>query len=189
MKQILSTVVVLAVLCGSAVWLHAQADAGSPGELVAVLRPTKGSKTAGTITFTQEGQSVRVKGNVRNLMPNSKHAIHIHQYGDPRGSDGTAAGGHYNPEGHEHALPDKAMRHAGDLGNLEANEQGVARINLVVDNITLMGPKNPIVGRGVVVHEKADDGGQPTGNAGGRIAVGVIGIGNPSYEAPKKEKK
>ena len=189
MKQIITTVVVLAVLATSAVWLHAQGDAAAPQELLAVLRPTKGNKTAGNITFTQEGNGVRVKGNVRNLMPNSKHAIHIHQYGDPRGTDGSSAGGHYNPEGHDHALPDKAKRHAGDLGNLEANAEGMARINLVVDNITLMGPKNPIIGRGVVVHEKADDGGQPTGNAGGRIAVGVIGIGNPEFEMPKKEKK
>lgn len=189
MKQIISTVVVLAVLAMSAVWLHAQHEHAGPQELLAVLRPTKGSKVAGNITFTQEGKGVRVKGNVRNLTPNGKHAIHIHEFGDPRGTDGTAAGGHYNPEGHPHALPEKAERHAGDLGNLEANDEGVARINLVVDNISLVGPKNPIIGRGVIVHEKVDDGGQPTGNAGGRIAVGVIGIGNPKYEAPKKEKK
>jgi len=151
-------------------------------KLVAVMRPTQGHKAAGTLNFTQTPEGVRVQGNFRNLTPNSKHAIHIHQFGDPRGTDGTAAGGHYNPEGHEHGLPTKDMRHAGDLGNLETDAEGKAKINLVVTNVSLAGMKNPIIGRGVIVHEKADDGGQPVGNAGGRIAVGVIGIANPEFK-------
>ena len=96
--------------------------------------------------------------------------------GDDTVNDGASAGGHYNPEGHEHALPEKAMRHAGDLGNLTADAMGKARLELTVDNISVAGPKNPILGRGVIIHEKVDDGGQPTGNAGGRIACGVIGV-------------
>ena len=85
-------------------------------------------------------------------------------------------GGHYNREGHPHALPDKKERHAGDLGNLQADAQGKATLDLTVDNITINGSKNPLVGRGVIVHEKKDDGSQPVGSAGGRISCGAIGL-------------
>jgi superoxide dismutase, Cu-Zn family len=80
---------------------------------------------------------------------------------------------------HPHALPDKENRHAGDFGNLESDENGNANFKLTVDNISLAGRLSPIIGRGVVVHAKLDDGSQPSGNAGDRIAVGVLGVRNP----------
>lgn len=145
--------------------------------LVSVLTPTKGSTAHGKVTFTQlDNGKVKVHAIVEGLTPNQKHAIHIHEFGDISAEDGTATGGHYNPEGHDHALPEKGMRHAGDLGNLPADASGKADYTIEVDNISLAGEKNPIVGHGVIVHAKEDDGGQPTGNAGGRIAQGVIGI-------------
>jgi Cu-Zn family superoxide dismutase len=85
-----------------------------------------------------------------------------------------AAKGHYNPEKHQHGLPDKAERHAGDLGNIEADNSGMAHLELTVDNITINGAKNPILGHAMIVHANADDGSQPTGNAGGRIGCGII---------------
>ena len=149
-------------------------------ELVAVLSPTEGNQAAGVVTFKSAGKGkVEVKANLTGLTPNSKHAIHIHQYGDLTSKDGKSAGDHYNPLGHQHALPDKKIRHAGDFGNLEADASGNATMLLVVDNISLAGRLSPIIGRGVVVHAKPDDGGQPSGNAGDRIAVGVIGVRNP----------
>jgi len=149
-------------------------------ELVAVLSPTEGNQAAGVATFKSAGKGkVEVKANLTGLTPNSKHAIHIHQYGDLTSKDGKSAGDHYNPLGHEHGLPDKKIRHAGDFGNLEADASGNATMVLVVDNISLAGRLSPIIGRGVVVHAKPDDGGQPSGNAGDRIAVGVIGVRNP----------
>ena len=149
-------------------------------ELVAVLSPTEGNQAAGVVTFTSAGKGkVEVKANVTGLSPNSKHAIHIHQYGDLTSKDGKSAGDHYNPLGHEHALPDKKVRHAGDFGNLDADANGNATMRLVVDNISLAGRLSPIIGRGVVVHAKLDDGSQPSGNAGDRIAVGVVGVRNP----------
>jgi Cu-Zn family superoxide dismutase len=69
--------------------------------------------------------------------------------------------------------------HAGDLGNLTADESGKAHLEATLTGVSLMGATNPIVGRAVIIHEKADDGGQPTGNAGGRLAQGVIGIAKP----------
>jgi Cu-Zn family superoxide dismutase len=149
-------------------------------ELVAVLSPTEGNQAAGVVTFKSAGKGkVEVKADISGLSPNSKHAIHVHQYGDLTSKDGKSAGDHYNPLGHQHALPDQKVRHAGDFGNLEADANGTATMTLVVSNISLAGQLSPIIGRGLVVHAKLDDGGQPSGNAGDRIAVGVIGVRNP----------
>jgi Cu-Zn family superoxide dismutase len=147
-------------------------------QAVAVLQPTAGSKCHGVVKFIQEGDSVKVVADVEGLTPGQKHAIHIHNFGDVTSTDGMSTGGHYNPEGHQHGLPDKDMRHAGDLGNLEADSSGKVHYELTVKNISISGAKNPILGRGVVVHAKVDDGGQPVGNAGARIANGVIGVAN-----------
>ena len=146
---------------------------------ICVLVPTAGNKASGIVTFTQAGGKVKIVADVAGLTASAKHAIHVHEFGDVTKPDGTGAGGHYNPEGHEHALPHKAMRHAGDLGNLTADADGRARYEITVDNVTINGHKNPILGRAIIVHAKADDGGQPVGNAGARIAQGVIGIANP----------
>jgi superoxide dismutase, Cu-Zn family len=149
-------------------------------ELVAVLSPTQGNQATGIVTFKPLADGkVEVEAKLAGLPPNSTHAIHIHQYGDLTSKDGKSAGDHYNPMGHEHALPDKKIRHAGDLGNLDSDQSGNATLKLIVDNISLAGRLNPIIGRGVVVHAKPDDGSQPSGNAGDRIAVGVIGVRNP----------
>jgi len=154
---------------------------------VAVLSPTKGNKTRGTVLFTPTGDGkVRVTARVTGLKPGSKHGFHVHEFGDPTAPDGTSAGGHYNPEGHEHGLPNgtAGSRHAGDFGNLEANAKGVATYNQTFDNITITAD-NAVIGRGVVVHADPDDGSQPTGNAGARIAVGVVGVANPETKLPE----
>jgi Cu-Zn family superoxide dismutase len=157
--------------------MHAQAWA-SVKQVVAVLHATAGNKCHGKVTFTQEGDSVKVVAHVEGLNPGQKHAFHIHQFGDCSSPDAMSAGGHYNPEGHEHGLPDKEQRHAGDLGNLQADDSGKAHHEITVKNVTIAGTKNPIIGRGVIVHAKPDDGRQPVGNAGARIACGVIGVAN-----------
>ncbi|HEY5770819.1 MAG TPA: superoxide dismutase family protein [Terrimicrobium sp.] len=149
-------------------------------EWVAVLSPTEGNQAAGVVTFKSAGKGkVEIKADISGLSPNSKHAIHVHQYGDLTSKDGKSAGDHYNPLGHQHALPDQKVRHAGDFGNLEADANGNATMTLVVSNISLAGQLSPVIGRALVVHAKVDDGGQPSGNAGDRIAVGVIGVRNP----------
>lgn len=156
--------------------------------LVATLMPTEGNDTKGTVTFSanseKEGVDITIKAT--GLKPNSQHAIHIHEFGDVSAPDGTSAGGHFNPDGHDHGLPDQEMRHAGDLGNLEADADGMAMKTMTVTNFTLMGLPNSILGRSVVVHEGEDKGTQPTGDAGPRIAVGVIGI--QALEMPGEKK-
>jgi Cu-Zn family superoxide dismutase len=148
-------------------------------QAVAVLHPTAGNKCHGTVRFTQQGDAVKVVAHVEGLNPGQKHAFHIHEFGDGSAPDAMSAGGHYNPEKHPHGLPHSDQRHAGDLGNLQADDNGKAHSELTVKNVTIAGLKNPIIGRGVIVHAKADDGGQPVGNAGARIACGVIGVANP----------
>lgn len=169
---------IFAALVSSMATLHA-AETTPVTKAVAVLHPTAGQRCHGVVRFTQEGGSVKVVADIEGLTPSQKHAFHIHQYGDCTAPDGTSAGGHYNPEGHQHGLPDSANRHAGDLGNVQADEQGKAHYEITVTNISIMGAKNPILGRGVIVHATVDDGGQPVGNAGARIACGVIGVANP----------
>jgi superoxide dismutase, Cu-Zn family len=158
--------------------LHA-AETAAVTNAVAVLHPTAGQQCHGVVRFTQDAESVKVVADLEGLTPSQKHAFHIHQYGDCSAPDGMSAGGHYNPEGHQHGLPEGENRHAGDLGNVQADEQGKAHYEITVTNVSIMGPKNPIIGRGVIVHAKVDDGSQPVGNAGGRIACGVIGVANP----------
>ena len=154
--------------------------AGTVHHAVAVMRPTQGNNVQGFVTFTENKGQVIVAAEILGLTPNARHAIHIHELGDARHPGGKSAGGHYNPEGHAHALPDTPTRHAGDLGNLQTNQNGSAKYHVSVKNISINGRKNPILGRSVIIHEKTDDGGQPTGNAGPRIAIGVIGIAKPN---------
>jgi len=142
---------------------------------VAVLQSTEGSKVSGRIFFTRTGAGIHVQGEVVGLTP-GKHGFHIHEFGDTTSTDGKSAGGHFNPGGQPHAGPDAEHRHAGDFGNIEAGSDGVAKFDFVDKHITLDGDKS-ILGRGVVVHAKADDlKSQPSGEAGDRMAVGVIGV-------------
>lgn len=167
-------------LAAAGLFLFAGSLSADQHSLIAVLEPTEGNDVEGHVTFTKSGDGVTIEAKVGGLEPNSRHGFHIHEFGDISAADGTSAGGHFNPEGHDHGLPDEEPRHAGDLGNLEADEDGMATMSRTVDDITLTEGANAVLGRGVVVHAKPDDGGQPTGNAGPRIAVGTIGIRNPN---------
>ena len=163
---------------------HGMPDASAaPTQAIAVLAPTAGHSCHGTLRFVQVGDKVQVTADIEGLIPNQQHAIHVHEYGDCSAPDATSAGSHYNPEGHPHGLPATAERHAGDLGNLQADAAGKAHYEITITNASIAGPLNPILGRAVIVHEKIDDGGQPVGNAGARIACGVIGIAKPPAPA------
>ncbi|ORZ07953.1 superoxide-dismutase [Lobosporangium transversale] len=136
----------------------------------------------GTIHFTQENEAapVHVQAELGGL-PQGKHGFHVHEFGD--NTNGClSAGAHFNPHGQTHGAPDAAVRHAGDLGNVTADANGKATLNITDSQIKLIGPHS-IIGRTIVVHENEDDlglGGHElsatTGNAGGRLACGVIGI-------------
>ncbi|MEP7249042.1 MAG: superoxide dismutase family protein [Spartobacteria bacterium] len=168
----------LSLLAGSLSFLAVVATAQEPTKAIAVLHPTKDSKVEGTVTFTASGDAVKIVADVTGLTP-GKHGFHIHEFGDCSSSDGKAAGGHFNPGKSPHAGHDATPRHEGDLGNLEADASGKAHLELTDKMMTMSGEKS-ILGRGVIVHEKEDDlKSQPVGNAGGRLACGVIGIAKP----------
>ena len=94
------------------------------------------SNVAGTITFEQEGSNpTNIKYSVTGLAAGS-HGFHIHEFADF--SNGCmSAGPHYNPHGKTHGGPTDEERHAGDLGNIEANEAGVAEGEMVADLVHL----------------------------------------------------
>ncbi len=148
-------------------------------QAIAVLSPTEGNATAGVVKFEQTDDEVTITAEVSGLKPNSIHGWHIHEYGDLTSLEGKATGGHYNPGNLPHALPDNPERHAGDLGNLKADETGKAQVELSVNNVSINGDQSPILGRAIIIHAQEDDGGQPTGNAGGRMAQGTIGVRQP----------
>lgn len=138
-----------------------------------ILNPTQGNKVQGVVTFTKVEGGVKIVAVVSNLTP-GQHGFHIHEFGDCSAPDGSSAGGHFNPKNVQHGAPDALERHAGDLGNLVADDHGNAHYERIDKVIRLEGP-DTIIGRSVVVHANADDfKTQPTGNAGGRQACGVI---------------
>ncbi|KAI3880785.1 hypothetical protein MKX03_034686 [Papaver bracteatum] len=135
----------------------------------------------GTIHFTQEGDApTNVTGTITGLKA-GKHGFHVHALGDTTNGC-MSTGPHFNPAGKVHGAPEDEERHAGDLGNLTVGEDGKVDVNIVDKQIPLTGP-NSIIGRAVVVHADPDDLGKgghelslTTGNAGGRIACGIIGL-------------
>jgi Cu-Zn family superoxide dismutase len=167
----------------------AMADNPSPlasvTNAIAVIQALGDSKVAGKVTFAQTPDGVAVVADVTGLTP-GKHGFHIHEFGDASDPKGLSAGGHYNPEGEMHGMPGTAHHHPGDMGNLEANADGVAHLEITLAGITLTGDKDPIIGRSIIVHANPDDGSQPTGNAGARVGIGIIGVAKaPVPAAPK----
>jgi len=157
-------------------------------EAIATLHPTEGNSAQGVVHFVWEkavepsegGHSnsgtIRVVADVEGLTPNQKHGFHIHEYGDCSAPDASSAGAHFNPLGFLHGSPEAVTRHVGDLGNLQADAEGKAHYDRLDHVITFTGVTS-IIGKSVVVHAQEDDfTSQPAGNAGKRIACGVIAI-------------
>eukprot|EP01039_Chlorochromonas_danica_P008283 gene8284-9133_t len=128
----------------------------------------------------QEEAPTTIDGTIRGLAP-GKHGLHIHVFGDF--TEGfVAAGGIFNPFGRNHGAPDDEERMVGDLGNIEADESGIANVNIEDRLVKLIGPHS-IIGRSIIVKEGEDDLGRgghefslSTGNTGARVAGGVVGI-------------
>ena len=146
-----------------------------PPRATAQFKPTKGSKAFGEATFEQVGDKVHVVIFVQGLKPGQEHGLHIHEVGDCSSGDGMSTKGHFNPHGKPHGNPGGMERHAGDLPALKANKEGRANVQVDVEGITVTPGPSSIVGRGLIVHADPDDyKTQPTGNAGARVACGVI---------------
>jgi len=104
---------------------------GSHASAVASLEPASGSSVRGSVTFTRDGDEVRVRANVSGLPPNSEHGFHIHDKGDCSSGDGMSTGGHFNPTGKPHG-PQSGEHHAGDMPSLTADGYGNATATLYV---------------------------------------------------------
>jgi Cu-Zn family superoxide dismutase len=135
------------------------------------------SKVKGTVYFEKTSHGMHIHGEITGLTP-GEHGFHVHEFG-VWSPDGMASGGHFNPAKAKHSGHDSAKRHVGDLGNIKADDHGKAVIDIDDDQMSFEGP-HCILGRGLVVHEKADDlKTDPAGNAGGRLAVAIIGVARP----------
>jgi Cu-Zn family superoxide dismutase len=144
----------------------------------AALQPTKGNKAFGEATFEQVGDKVRIVLFAQNLPPEREVGFHIHEAGDCSSGDGMSAKGHFNPFGKPHGNPQSSERHAGDLPALKVAKNGRAKLDVTVEGISIGQGPGDIVGRGLIIHADPDDyKTQPTGNAGARIACGVIKAG------------
>lgn len=162
-------------ILAAALFLSACSQGSSTGPIkraVAVVTPTGGNAVSGIVTFQETEGGVNISAEIFHLMPGD-HGFHIHEYGDISSPEGSGCGGHYNPSGKKHGAPGSKMRHAGDLGNITADNTGVGRYDQTFQDLDL----RDIVGRSVIVHEHADDfTSQPSGGAGARIGQGTIGI-------------
>ena len=140
------------------------------------LASASASLVSGRLVARPMAGGVHLTGEIGGLAPNSTHAIHIHEKGDCSAADASSAGGHFNPGGAPHGKVGAGPHHGGDMDNLVANAQGVARVDVHASGVTLGGgAANDVAGRAVVVHATADDyASQPAGNAGARVACGVI---------------
>ncbi len=153
----------------------AEAPKPEPRTLDVTIEAKSGSKLKGKATLTETDGGVHVVLAVEGVAPGGDHGAHVHEKGDCSAADGASAGGHFNPGGNEHALPTTAKRHLGDLGNLTVAKDGKGTIDITIPGANLKaGDPNSFAGKAIIVHAKKDDGGQPTGNAGGRIGCGVI---------------
>ncbi|QDV85848.1 superoxide dismutase family protein [Planctomycetes bacterium TBK1r] len=138
-----------------------------------VVRPLGDSGVEGAVTFAQKDGYVLIAAEVTGLTP-GEHGFHIHEFGECHDADGARAGGHFNPNAMPHGGPDDSRRHAGDLGNLVADREGVAKYQRK-DKLIRLNGESSILGRSVIIHADPDDfKTQPSGNAGKRIACGAI---------------
>ena len=145
---------------------------------VANLASASGSLVSGRLQVMSMGSGVHIAGDVGGLAPGSAHGFHIHEKGDCSAADASSAGGHFNPLGAPHGRMETTPHHAGDMDNIVADGDGVAHVNMHVSGVTLGGGgPTDIAGRALVVHSQPDDyRSQPSGDAGARVACGVITI-------------
>lgn len=141
---------------------------------VASLTPTQGRNVRGLVVFHAMDTGLMVHARVSGLGPNAEYGFHVHETGSCASTDGSSAGGHFNPDGKPHG-PQGGAHHAGDMPALKADADGVVDQKFVLTGPTVATGPFSVVGRSVIVHAQPDDyTTQPTGNAGARLGCGVI---------------
>jgi len=161
----------------SALTLGCRTAAMEPGAM-ASLESRSGSTARGTATMKQRGDGVAIHLDITGVTP-GVHGIHIHEKGDCSAADASSAGAHYNPMAAPHGGPSDPMRHAGDFGNVTADASGTIRTDVMVSGITISDGPASAIGKALVLHASPDDlTTQPSGNAGARVACGVVTLAN-----------
>ena len=143
---------------------------------MANLNPNEGSTAKGMVHFQDQGDgSVEVIVELTSVPP-GVHGFHVHEKGDC-GNNGQNAGGHFNPMNLAHGAPDAQSHHGGDFGNVTADANGDVSARFMTHSITVKEGTSSVVGRSVVLHGNPDDlVSQPAGNAGPRIACGIVSV-------------
>jgi len=139
------------------------------------LEPTPAHDANGVLTLAGTSVGVEVISEVAGLPPNSELGFHVHEHGDCSSGDTESAGEHFNPDDEPHGDPRGDSHHRGDMLNLETDGRGVARVahKIVGATLTPDGPSSLRL-RSIIVHADPDDWSQPAGDAGDRMACGVI---------------
>jgi Cu-Zn family superoxide dismutase len=162
-------------MLGAVALIGCSAFEGEGARAVAKLEAAPGQKIWGSVSFTEAGDAVRVRADVRELRPSGEFGFHVHEKGDCSAPDFMSSGGHFNPTGKPHAHYGKPERHAGDLRNLKADAEGNATYVFETTLLTVRPGPNSVIGRAIVIHANPDDyTSQPAGNSGPRIACGLI---------------
>lgn len=152
------------------------AEVGTVARAEAALAPASASIVSGRLVLTAEPGGVRISGTLGGLRPLQPAAFHVHERGDCSAMDASSAGGHFNPLGQAHGRSGAGAHHLGDMDNLQADARGRSVVDVLLPGVVLGGGAgNDVLGRAIVVHGQADDyHSQPAGNAGARVACGVV---------------
>lgn len=149
-------------------------------KIVVAMHSSSNSKVQGEVVFTENNGIVKMQGEFSGLNPEGIHAIHLHEKADCSATDGSSAGGHWNPTDEKHGEWDSTDGfHLGDIGNLKVDKDGKSSITFETDEwcIDCADDRKNIIGKGIIVHKDKDDfTSQPTGNAGDRISCGEINL-------------
>jgi superoxide dismutase, Cu-Zn family len=181
--------VALAVTCGLP--LQAAKETNQPDERTAHAQfHNSDNKIVGEATLKQDNAGVLIQATFTGL-PAGTHALHIHETGSCEGPDFKSAGGHFNPKDAKHGLMNPTGPHAGDMPNFVAAKSGKTEVEVYNDRVTLeKGAGNSLLktgGTALVVHSGKDDyQSDPAGDAGSRIACGVIEMGQPGAAQTKR---
>ncbi|PPU55293.1 superoxide dismutase [Xanthomonas dyei] len=144
----------------------------------AALASASGSLVSGRVVLVPALQGIRITGTVGGLRPGGVAGFHVHERGDCSAADASSAGAHFNPTGASHGRAGSGSHHLGDMDNLRADAEGVAHLDMILSGISLGdGAPSDVIGKALIVHADADDyRSQPSGNAGARLACGVIRV-------------
>lgn len=145
-----------------------------PSEASAIIEGRSGRRASGFASFTEVPDGVLIVVDIQGAPPGT-HGLHIAQYGDCGAANASSAGPHFDPVDTAHGSPDSPVHHAGDLGNIEIDQAGVGHYERTILGLTVRPSPYSVVYRALVLNERADDlKTQPAGDAGARIACGVI---------------